>query len=208
MSNIAIKGATTGTGVFTLESPATNTDRTLILPDEAGTVLTTAGVPASAMPAGSVIQVVSATKSDTQSTSSQAWVDVIGLSVSITPSSASNKIMVIVNVQGSGSNRYTAIRVVRNSTVVGVGDTAGSRTSVLSGFGLDPDAGAGYVYTLYNANGSFLDTPSSTSAQTYKVEFGSVNSAVATYINRTSQDADESYTLRGISSITVMEIAG
>ena len=47
MSNIAIKGATTGTGVFTLESPATNTDRTLVLPDEAGTILTTAtaGVP-------------------------------------------------------------------------------------------------------------------------------------------------------------------
>ena len=42
MSQIAIKGATTGTGVFTLESPATNTDRTLILPDEAGTVLTSA----------------------------------------------------------------------------------------------------------------------------------------------------------------------
>ena len=42
MSNIAIKGATTGTGVFTLESPATNTDRTLVLPDEAGTVLTSA----------------------------------------------------------------------------------------------------------------------------------------------------------------------
>lgn len=39
MSNIAIKGATTGTGVFTIESPATNTDRTLTLPDEAGTVL-------------------------------------------------------------------------------------------------------------------------------------------------------------------------
>jgi len=58
MSNIAIKGATTGTGVFTLESPATNTDRTLVLPDEAGTVLTSAGVPASAMPAGSVLQVV------------------------------------------------------------------------------------------------------------------------------------------------------
>ena len=208
MSNVAIVGDPSGTGTFTISAPNGNTDRTLVLPDEAGTVLTSAGVPASAMPAGSVLQVVSATKSDTQSTSLQAWRDVTGLSVSITPSSASNKIMVIVNVQGSGSNRYTAIRVVRNSTVVGVGDTAGSRTSVLSGFGLDPDAGTGYVYTLYNAHGSFLDTPSSTSAQTYKVEFGSVNSAVTTYINRTSEDADASYTLRGISSITVMEIAG
>jgi hypothetical protein len=40
MSNIAIQGAATGTGVFTLASPATNTNRTLTLPDEAGTVLT------------------------------------------------------------------------------------------------------------------------------------------------------------------------
>ena len=43
MSNIAIKGADTGTGVFTIESPATNTDRTLTLPDEAGTILTSGG---------------------------------------------------------------------------------------------------------------------------------------------------------------------
>jgi len=42
VSKIAIKGATTGTGTFTIESPATNTDRTLTLPDEAGTVLTSA----------------------------------------------------------------------------------------------------------------------------------------------------------------------
>ena len=40
MSKVAIKGADTGTGVFTIESPATNTDRTITLPDEAGTILT------------------------------------------------------------------------------------------------------------------------------------------------------------------------
>jgi hypothetical protein len=42
MSKVAIQGAATGTGVFTLASPATNTNRTLTLPDEAGTVLTRA----------------------------------------------------------------------------------------------------------------------------------------------------------------------
>jgi hypothetical protein len=42
MSNIAIKGGATGTAVFTIESPTTNTNRTLTLPDEAGTVLTSA----------------------------------------------------------------------------------------------------------------------------------------------------------------------
>ena len=55
MSNIAIKGATTGTGTFTIESPATNTDRTLTLPDEAGTVLTS-GSPLTSVP-GAVTEV-------------------------------------------------------------------------------------------------------------------------------------------------------
>jgi hypothetical protein len=155
-----------------------------------------------------VLQVVSATKSDTQSTSLQAWVDVTGLSVSITPTNTSSKILVIVAVQGSGSNRYSAIRVARNGSAVGVGDTAGSRTSVLSGFGLDPDSGTNYIHVLYNAGGSFLDSPASTASQTYKVQFGAANSAVTTYINRTKNDDDGNYALRGISTITVMEIAG
>ena len=40
MSNIAIKGNASGTGTFTVEAPNSNTDRTLVLPDEAGTVIT------------------------------------------------------------------------------------------------------------------------------------------------------------------------
>jgi len=40
MSKVAIKGNASGTGTFTLEAPNSNTDRTLTLPDEAGTVLT------------------------------------------------------------------------------------------------------------------------------------------------------------------------
>ena len=90
---------------------------------------------------------------------------------------------------------------------MGVGDTSGSRESVLSGFGLDPDAGATYTYVLYNAGGSFLDSPASTSAQTYKVQFGATNTATTTYINRNVDDANANYSLRGISTITVMEIA-
>ena len=42
MSRIAFKGNASGTGTFTFESPNSNTDRTLTLPDEAGTVLTSA----------------------------------------------------------------------------------------------------------------------------------------------------------------------
>jgi hypothetical protein len=42
MSRIALEGNVSGTGVFTLASPDGNTNRTLTLPDEAGTVLTSA----------------------------------------------------------------------------------------------------------------------------------------------------------------------
>ena len=54
MSNIAIKGATTGIGTFTLEAPATSTNRTLTLPDEAGTVLTSASNIVSLIGAGTL----------------------------------------------------------------------------------------------------------------------------------------------------------
>ena len=43
MSNVAIKGGATGTATYTIEAPTGNTDRTLVLPDEAGTVLTSGG---------------------------------------------------------------------------------------------------------------------------------------------------------------------
>ena len=42
MSRVAIKGNASGTATYTLEAPAGSTDRTLVLPDEAGTVLTSA----------------------------------------------------------------------------------------------------------------------------------------------------------------------
>lgn len=71
MSKVAIQGAVTGTGVFTLASPATNTDRVLTLPDEAGTVLTSAtpGVPVNG-PA------FSAYASGNQTLSNSTWVKV------------------------------------------------------------------------------------------------------------------------------------
>jgi len=42
MSKVAITGNTSGTGTFTIAAPNSDTDRTLTLPDEAGTILTDA----------------------------------------------------------------------------------------------------------------------------------------------------------------------
>jgi len=50
MSKVAIQGNASGTGTFTIAAPNSNTDRTLTLPDEAGTVLTSASdIPASSV---------------------------------------------------------------------------------------------------------------------------------------------------------------
>jgi hypothetical protein len=52
MSKIAISGASTGTATFTIESPATSTNRTLILPDNTGTIITENSTPAFASTIG------------------------------------------------------------------------------------------------------------------------------------------------------------
>ena len=153
MSKVAIVGDPSGTGTFTISAPNGNTDRTLVLPDEAGTVLTSAGVPASAMPAGSVIQVVS--------TSGTAVVSAVGsatiLTLSITPSSTSNKILVLASAALDAiysSNAYSDLRIHRNTNNImfqysGVQQNSGNYSAA---YGL-----------------SLLDSPSSTSSVTYEL---------------------------------------
>ena len=187
MSNIAIQGAATGTGVFTLASPATNTDRTLTLPDEVGTVLTTAGVPASAMPAGSVIQVVSNNTTTNTSTTSSSYVAVTDLTQSITPSSTSSKILILVNMNLFGSSNSTegVITIYRN----------GSNLTGGSGFA---DMYTGSSDYILQAPMMYLDNPSSTSSVTYAI-----------YIKRTQGSGTLQTSLRGTTNtITLMEIAG
>ena len=73
---------------------------------------------------GAVLQVVSATKTDTFSMSSSDYVDVTGLSVSITPTSATNKVLIMVHLHlDSTVGGYTnPWRMMRNSTPIHVGD--------------------------------------------------------------------------------------
>jgi hypothetical protein len=90
LSKIAISGASSGTATFTIESPATSTNRTLILPDNTGTILTNAT-------AGTVLQMVEGTMAaNTGLTSTSSTFIDVGLSASITPSASGNKIVCIV----------------------------------------------------------------------------------------------------------------
>jgi hypothetical protein len=189
----------------TVETSIADSDLVLIYDDSATAVRKmtkanlVAGIGASA---GQVIQVVSTTKSDTFSSSAiNAFTDITGLSVSITPSSASNKILIIAIVQAHNVNTNGYLRLVRGATAIGVGDTAGSRSSV-SGSNMTNSV-ASFIGT--NAF-QFLDSPATTSSTTYKIQF--ITDGATTLINRSSNDTDFLYIGRSQSTITVMEIKG
>lgn len=158
--------------------------------------------------AGAVLQVVSATKTDTFTSSTyNTWVDVTGLSVSVTPASSSNKILVFAAVNYSGSSASTglALRCVRGSTPIGSSDAAGSRTS---GFGGTEEIGAVGIYSQFGVPFIYLDLPATTSSTTYKIQINHCDNYGTSVINRTGYDGDTIAFPRSSSAITVMEIAG
>jgi hypothetical protein len=147
-----------------------------------------------------VVQVKSATKTDTFTTSSTSYVDVTGLTVSITPTSASNKVFVLVSTTGAGTNgtNIAYLQLVRDSTAIALGDAAGVRAVATSGFG------ASSANNQYNSPMSFLDSPATTSATTYKVQMR-VHGGTG-FLNRSQTDSDSTNYGRYSSTITVMEV--
>ena len=145
---------------------------------------------------GNILQVVSTTNTSFFTTTSASFTDIPGLSVSITPSSSSNKILVICNVP-YGASVDAVIQLVRNATAVGNG-TAGSTNGINDIYG-----GGDGQYSAYQTAFNFLDSPATTSSTTYKIQILATGSGTA-YVNRRRQDT----TFGGQSTITVMEVAG
>ena len=160
------------------------------------------------LPSGAVVQVLSTTKTDTFSASVTigAFSAVTGLSASITPSTATNKVLVIAHLHLSTTTNYGvgAFRLKRGATVVGVGDSAGSRKQQ-TGAG---SAQAQSAIDIQNVAISFLDSPETTSATTYSVEFYNydINTTATIYLNRSQSDPDNNAGFRPISTITLMEV--
>ena len=158
--------------------------------------------------AGKVLQVVSTTKTDTQSIQSTNFTDVF--SVAITPSATSSKIFILLNINITGNVRYGGVKMYRDSTQINLGDASGSRTRVSISSEANHDA-SNDSYVLKNGSSSFLDSPSTTNAVTYKVKVGSTQDADNnnyTYINRPANYDDGNYINNGASTFTLMEIAG
>jgi hypothetical protein len=168
LSKVSITGNASGTGTFTLAAPNSNSDRTLTLPDNTGTILTNAT-------AGTVLQVVSATTSTQVEVSTTAFTDT-GLTATITPSSASSKILVFVSQQThffrTAVNARGAMKLVRSisggsSTDINLYVGSGNRSAggINAGAG---NLGRNELTAIVSIN--YLDSPATTSAITYKTQ--------------------------------------
>jgi hypothetical protein len=154
---------------------------------------------------GKILQVVSTTKTDVFTASAtDTWHDVTGLTAAITPSSASSKILVTGHVMGCSQDASAAKRfyvlLLRGTTVVGQGDSSSSRLQVHNSSFSDNGANNATVPINY------LDSPSSTSELTYKIQVRDDTSGVR--VNAAPGDSDSNTYARGVSTITLMEVAG
>ena len=186
MANLILNGSTSGS--VTISSPAVSGTTTLTLPTTSGTVLTSASN--TNFPAGSVLQVVNATYSTAASNSTSTYADT-GLTASITPSSSSNKILVLVNQAGVGKDTGNIsssvyVKLLRNSTDICVFCITGAYTQSNS-------------YNLgFSSTTSYLDSPATTSAVTYKTQFANGQNAASVRVQ----------TDNSTSTITLIEIKG
>jgi hypothetical protein len=150
-------------------------------------------------PVGRILQVVSVAKTNFFSASSTSFVDVSDLSVSITPSSTSSKVLVFGDVVFSASDGTGFLQLVRGSTNIYTG-TGGSTDNATKGV---PIFGFGNRNQGPNAI-TFLDQPNTTGATTYKFQVKCSGAGQTIFVNRTAETGVFGYA----SSITVMEVAG
>ena len=151
---------------------------------------------------GKVLQVVSAYTTSRTTHSNLAWRD-IGLSASITPSSSSSKILIMMSVSMSGGVSQIggpSLRMKRGSTVLPTGN---STSAYVPAAMFNPSSGRS-AYTANTATMCYLDTPSTTSATTYKAE--GYGYTIAFAINGPYYTSETSNGGSGISSIVLMEI--
>jgi len=188
MSTLKLTGSSSGS--TSLQAPASGSDRVITFPNTAGTVNLTSG---------SIIQVVSSHLTTQMTSTSSSFVD-IGLSASITPSASSSKILILVNVAFSlNGDNNASLQLLRGSTVInsGVGGTHQSWTTINSN-------ATAFRYSNPQQACNYLDSPSTTSATTYKVQ-GKIHAGSVTFaINRRQDDTEMSNS----SNITLLEVGG
>lgn len=160
---------------------------------------------------GTWLQLVSTTKVDSFITSNSGFTAITGLSVTITPTSTSSKILLMcsVNYDSTRSNSGGGFSFARNGTIIDAsrGDAAGIRYRVTMDFGANANADQSGMSRSF----TFVDSPASTSALTYQLNLFQDGSFYSTTINRARFDDSggaQSDDGRFASSVTAIELGG
>ena len=168
-------------------------------------------VPRDGLPSGSsggIIQVVHANTSTHTYDTSTSYIDITGVTATITPTRSDSKVLIQCTLAVSKEDNHTFHgRIVRNGSVI-----TGSGGVAESGHGNQID-GVWWAIrnTQYSANAhtvSYLDSPSSTSAVTYKAQGKTTSASYPFAINRSVSSNDLLYATPSFSMITLMEISG
>ena len=206
MASISVAGDSSGS--ITIAAPAVAGSGTLTLPVATDTLVgkattdtltnksiaatqLTGTIAASVLPAGSVLQVVQGTYATTVSSSTNTLIDT-GLTATITPRSTSSKILVLINhnqnVKSNGdSSNGISFRLFRGATSI---------QTMTDYLGYTQSASAVY----FSFSSSYLDSPATTSATTYKTQFASSNNTASVSVQNQAANSP--------SFITLMEIQG
>lgn len=177
----------------------------VIFPDtstQAISALTGSRVASAKMPAGAILQVVQSVKTDTYNTNATSYTAITGMSATITPTSATSKILVALSMNvGVASDTYHAyFQLYKNGSVL----NAANGTSGLAWPCFVHQNGTNYR-NMYTHSMNYLDSPATTSATTYAIYGANQTSSTGFTINYCN--LSDSWTPNGISTITLMEIA-
>ena len=197
MSSIKLT-ANSGGGTFEIKAPSSSANtRVLTLPDTGNITLN----------GGKILQVKSATKTNTATTTSATFADIADLSVTLITPQSGSKVLVSCDLMiGSEDNNYAGFKLFRDSTAIGVSSQAtGNMTNSTFGVGLR----GSFQFRTQSAGYHILDTHGADGSTnvTYKLQWAGVYQSKTVYINRPHQTDDQSYTLYGTSTITAMEVA-
>jgi len=140
------------------------------------------GTGATSFAKGKIVQkVINRVTSNTNSTSGGTYTDT-GLTATITPTSSSNKILVIPALsfllyrQNATHRQNVNVRIVRGSTAV---ETWGNDAGTLADTGLGTyDYGNSAVAIVDIWSTIYEDTPNTTSSTTYKIQISNINTDV------------------------------
>jgi len=179
---LILAGATSGATTIQATDGAT---QTITLPNNTGTIITTGNIPT-----GSILQVVYASSGTLFSTTSQTLQDT-GFSATITPSSSSSKILIIAN-----NNIYVGQNAQGASYVYGRASLARDSTQ-LQEARCATNTGGTITDIVQTPPITYLDSPATTSAVTYKIYISAINFNFSTILNNTAP-----------SSMTLIEVKG